>query len=73
MGTTTSERVQKHPTSLRASGMRPIQIWVPDTRAQGFADECQRQSLLALAAESNHADLANFMDHALDDVDSWTT
>ena len=72
MRTTTSERVQKHRSSLRASGMRPIQIWVPDTRAQGFADECHRQSLLALATESNDADLATFMDDAMTDVDGWT-
>jgi hypothetical protein len=26
--------------------MRPIQIWVPDTRRAGFAEECRRQSLL---------------------------
>ena len=72
MRTTTSLRVQKHRSSLRASGMRPIQIWVPDTRAQGFADECRRQSLLALASESNYADLASFMEDALADVDGWT-
>ncbi len=27
-----SERVNKHRASLRAAGLRPIQIWVPDTR-----------------------------------------
>ena len=52
--------------------MRPIQIWVPDTRAQGFANECRRQSLLAVAAESNDKDLATFMDDALSDIDGWT-
>ena len=72
MRTTTSERVQKHRTSLRASGMRPIQIWVPDTRAEGFAHECRRQSLLALASECNDAGLASFMDDAMADVDGWT-
>ena len=72
MGTTTSERVQKHRASLRAFGMRPIQIWVPDTRAEGFAQDCKRQSLLALAAESNDADLATFMDDAMADADGWT-
>jgi hypothetical protein len=24
--------------------MRPIQIWVPDTRAPGFAEECRQQA-----------------------------
>lgn len=27
--------------------MRPIQIWVPDVTAPGFAEEARRQSLLA--------------------------
>lgn len=47
MGAKTPERVQKHRQSLRDAGMRPIQIWVPDTRRLGFAEECKRQSLLA--------------------------
>jgi hypothetical protein len=42
----TSARVQKHRQALRAAGLRPIQIWVPDTRRPGFAAECRRQSLL---------------------------
>ena len=42
----TSARVQKHRQALRAAGLRPIQIWVPDTRRRGFAAECRRQSLL---------------------------
>ena len=41
-----SERVGKYRASLRAAGMRPVQIWVPDTRRPGFAEECLRQSLV---------------------------
>jgi hypothetical protein len=41
-----SVRVQKHRDGLRASGLRPIQIWVPDTRKRGFKKECYRQSHL---------------------------
>lgn len=39
-----AERVERRRAKLRAAGLRPIQIWVPDTRAPGFADECRRQS-----------------------------
>ena len=46
MATSVSERVQKHREGLRAAGMRPVQIWVPDTRGEAFAQECQRQSRL---------------------------
>ena len=45
MSASTSLRVQKHRAALRASGLRPVQIWVPDTRRAGFAEECRRQSL----------------------------
>jgi hypothetical protein len=44
--TTTADRVQKHRESLRAAGLRPVQIWIPDTRRRGFAKECRRQSLI---------------------------
>lgn len=40
-----SERVARHRRALRAAGLRPVQIWVPDTRRRGFAAECRRQSI----------------------------
>lgn len=40
------ERVAKYRAATRAAGLRPIQVWVPDTRKPGFAAECRRQSLL---------------------------
>lgn len=46
MSKSTAMRVQKHRDTLRASGLRPIQIWVPDTHRKGFQEECQRQSKL---------------------------
>ena len=44
MKNNTAKRVQKHRAALRKAGLRPIQIWVPDTRKRGFAAECRRQS-----------------------------
>lgn len=44
MRMTTAERVRKRRAKLRAAGLRPVQIWVPDTRKDGFAEECRRQS-----------------------------
>ncbi len=43
---TVAKRVQKHRMNLRKSGLRPVQIWVPDTRKKGFAKECRRQSAM---------------------------
>ena len=39
-----TERVRKHGKSLKHAGLRPIQIWVPDTRNPSFPEECRRQS-----------------------------
>lgn len=66
-----SDRVNKHRASLRAAGLRPIQIWVPDTRLAGFAEECRRQSLLAAESDQHDGGLMEFMDEALSDVDGW--
>ena len=46
---------------MRASGLRAIEIWVPDTRAPGFAEEARRQSLI-IAAESNFDDMMDFIE-----------
>jgi hypothetical protein len=39
-------RVQRRRDKLRAMGLRPLQIWVPDTKAPGFAAEVRRQCRL---------------------------
>jgi hypothetical protein len=58
---TTSKRVATHRAQLRAKGLRPIQIWVPDTRAPGFADEARRQSQL-VAAEADFDEVMDFIE-----------
>lgn len=46
-------KVREHRERLRAQGLRPIQIWVPDVRAASFRTHAHQQSLAV--AESNHA------------------
>ncbi len=71
MATPTAVRVQKRRDALRMAGLRPIQIWVPDTRRPDFADECRRQSRLVAQADSQDHALEQFMDEALEDIDGW--
>ena len=52
------KRVADHRIRLRDQGLRPLQIWVPDTRAPEFAEEAHRQSLLAAASSSASDDQA---------------
>lgn len=66
-----SERVRKRRDALRNAGLRPVQIWVPDTRRPGFGAECRRQALLVARADQRDADLKTLMDSALNDLDDW--
>lgn len=72
MPTPVSARVQKRRAALRMAGLRPVQLWVPDTRRPGFAAECQRQSRLVSQADKIDEEMLEFMDEALSDVDGWT-
>lgn len=67
-----AERVQKHRMNLRASGLRPVQIWVPDTRRPGFAEECHRQSLLAAQSDNEDVELQEFLEETLSDIEDWS-
>ncbi|MGH9177674.1 MAG: antitoxin MazE family protein [Acidimicrobiales bacterium] len=54
-------RVRDHRARLRAQGLRPIQIWVPDVRSPHFTEEAHRQSA-AVAASERAADDQAFID-----------
>lgn len=55
---TSREKVQAHRERLRAQGLRPIQIWVPDTRSARFAAQASRQSKLVAASRFAFEDQA---------------
>lgn len=55
------DRVRGHRERLRAQGLRPIQIWVPDVRAPEFAAQAHQQSL-AVATSTGSVDDQAFID-----------
>ena len=59
------ERVRKHREALRARGLRPIQIWIPDTRKPGFAEEAHRQCL-ALENDPQEKEVMDWLDQVRD-------
>jgi len=65
-GKSTRAKVAAYRTRLRSQGLRPIQIWVADTRARGFAAEAHRQSLL-VAGSSHEAEDQAFLDALSED------
>ena len=71
MASQTSNRVQKHRDGLRAQGLRPVQIWVPDTRRVGFESLCAKQAQLVANLEVDDTDLARDLNLAVRDIDGW--
>jgi Antitoxin MazE-like len=55
MAKSNTERVREARDKLRAAGLRPLQIWVPDTTAPGFAAEAARQARLLAEWEASPA------------------
>jgi Protein of unknown function (DUF3018) len=59
-----SHKMQAYRTRMRASGLRPVQLWVPDIRSARLQEEARRQSL---AVSGNlEQDTLEFIEEAAD-------
>ncbi|HZL00238.1 MAG TPA: antitoxin MazE family protein [Caulobacteraceae bacterium] len=67
-----ARRVRRHREGLRASGLRPVQIWAQDSRSAGFAEECERQALVVRDAEDAAAALSDDAWFGTSDKNGWT-
>ena len=59
------EKVRAHRERLRAQGLRPIQIWVPDVGSPAFRAAAHRQSL-AVAQSAQEREDQDFVDAVSD-------
>lgn len=71
MPNSVAERVRKRRENLTAAGLRPIQIWIADSRKPSFDEECRRQSRVTAAADRADSDLLHFLDVAGKDMDDF--
>lgn len=65
---TSRDKVRAHRTRLRAQGLRPVTLWVPDMRSAKFAAEARRQCMLANNSPYAAADQA-----WVDSMADWTS
>ncbi len=59
------EKVRAHRARLRAQGLRPVQIWVPDVRAPAFITAARKQAKAVAASRAEKAD-QEFIDSVSD-------
>jgi len=64
------ETVARYRLRMQGTGLRLMQLWVPDVRAPGFSKECRRQSLL-VARDRADVRLTNELEGLQDDAE-WT-
>lgn len=65
-----AESTRRYRAKLRAQGLRPVQIWVPDTRSPKFAAECRRQSLL-IANNAREDELMDALEALAAETPDW--
>lgn len=60
-GMAVKHRVSDYRRRMRARGLRPVQIWVPDVRSERFAQEARHQAALVARAD-RHCDDQEFVE-----------
>jgi hypothetical protein len=64
-----AKRVRKHRAKLKAAGLKPVTIWVPDPSRPGFAEEIRRQCELVNASTDSERVLDEML--AVADFSDW--
>jgi len=67
----TARSAHRYRARMKRAGLRLVQLWVPDTRARGFAEECRRQSRAATKQRRAEKQVLTWLDQTRD-TDGWT-
>ena len=60
------DKMRDYRARLKAQGLRPVQIWLPDTRTAEFVAEARLQSELASRNRTLETEIAAFIDAVVD-------
>jgi DNA-binding LacI/PurR family transcriptional regulator len=63
----TPKRMANYRQRMREAGLRPVQIWVPDSKVPGFAAKCRRQARAVAASDPAGDEIMDFVS----DVYEW--
>lgn len=63
--------VERYRSRMRRAGFRLVQLWVPDTRMEGFTKECRRQSRAAARHRPHESGVLTWITKA-SDCEGWT-
>ena len=60
--TAAAKRMSAYRQRMYAKGLRPVQIWLPDTRSEAFQNEYARQAALLAKPHPAEVDLMEFIE-----------
>jgi AmiR/NasT family two-component response regulator len=64
-----AKRVQKHRDKMKAAGLKPVTIWVPDINAPEFKERIAREIEIINADAESHRVMEEML--ALADFSDW--
>jgi len=67
---TLASKTARHRDRMRAAGLRPVQFWVPDTRAPDFAARVRKQCQ-NLKGDRAEAEVLRFTEQAAAQTEGW--
>jgi len=65
MGLNSTQKMRQYRERLKASGLRPIQLWVPDVRSQKIINEVRKQSV-RVSSDSKETGIMKFVESVMD-------
>ena len=69
MSSSAKRYTKSEEARMRAAGLRPVTIWVPDVTNPASAAEYRRQAELAVKAEAGDASIDSFLEAAWREMD----
>lgn len=61
-----SIKMREYRKRMQASGLRLVQLWIPDIRQNGFAEEAKRQSLNTRKSSHTETEALDFIEQVAD-------
>lgn len=62
-----TERVREYRERMRAKGLRPVQVWLPDTSSEEFIRQAREQAKAVAHSANEKADIS-FADSLTEDL-----
>jgi len=65
MALNSAQKMRQYREKMKAAGLRPIQLWVPDVRSQKIIDEIRKQSI-RVSSDYQERRIMDFVESVMD-------